>query len=171
MAFRGGRSPSPFMEVLRNPRYRAVWYVVNVAEITRWMELLVTSVLVLHLTDSPLQLALVLVFNNLARPICSPFTGLIADRFDRKKIWFTAQTINLGAAAALFAMLALGIVAPWHVFAAMFLQGINRSLEDPARRTAVFDIVGERRVVNALSIDSISMTGGPGSPGRCWVGS
>ncbi len=160
MAFRGGRSPSPFMEVLRNPRYRAVWYVVNVAEITRWMELLVTSVLVLHLTDSPLQLALVLVFNNLARPICSPFTGLIADRFDRKKIWFTAQTINLGAAAALFAMLALGIVAPWHVFAAMFLQGINRSLEDPARRTAVFDIVGERRVVNALSIDSISMTVG-----------
>ena len=73
MAVVRGRPASPMMEVLRNRRFRAIWYVVNVAEVTRWMELLVTSVLVYSLTDSALMLGLVLAFENLPRPICSPF--------------------------------------------------------------------------------------------------
>ena len=154
------RPTSPMMEVLRNPLFRAIWYVVNVAELTRWMELLVTSVLVYSLTDSALMLGLVLAFENLPRPIFSPFTGVIADRFDRKKIWVIALAIKFAGGVALFVLLWSGQIAPWHVFAAMLLQGISRALEDPARRTAVFDIVGERRVVNALSIDSISGTVG-----------
>ena len=148
------------LEVLGNPRFRAIWYVVNVAELTRWMELLVTSVLVYSLTDSALMLGLVLGFENLPRPIFSPFTGIIADRFDRKKIWVSSMAIKAGAGIALFVLLMTGQIAPWHVFAAMLLQGISRALEDPARRTAIFDIVGERRVVNALSIDSLSGTVG-----------
>ena len=160
MAATTRRHTSPMMEVLGNPRFRAVWYVISVAEVTRWMELLVTSVLVYSLTDSTLMLGLVLGFENLPRPMFSPFTGIIADRFDRKKIWFSALAIKLGAAVALLGLLATGNIAPWHVFGAMFLQGVSRALEDPARRTALFDIVGERRVVNALSIDSISMTAG-----------
>ena len=148
------------LEVLGNARFRAIWYVVNVAELTRWMELLVTSVLVYSLTDSSLMLGLVLGFENLPRPIFSPFTGIIADRFDRKKIWVSSLAIKAAAGVALFALLLSGQIAPWHVFAAMLMQGISRALEDPARRTAIFDIVGERRVVNALSIDSMSGTVG-----------
>jgi MFS family permease len=148
------------MEVLQNRRFRAIWYVVNVAELTRWMELLVSSLLVYWLTDSPLMLGLVLAFENLPRPVLSPFTGIIADRFDRKRIWFSALAIKLVAAVILLVLLGFGLIAAWHIFASMFAQGVSRALEDPARRTAVFDIVGERRVVNALSIDSISMTMG-----------
>lgn len=160
MAVSAGRPASPMMEVLQNPRFRAIWYVVNVSELTRWMELLVTSVLVYSLTNSTLMLGLVLGFENLPRPIFSPFTGIIADRFDRKKIWISSMAIKLGAGVALFFLLFSGHIAPWHVFVAMLLQGVSRALEDPARRTAIFDIVGERRVVNALSIDSMSGTVG-----------
>ena len=160
MAVPRTRPTSPMMEVLQNRRFRAIWYVVNVAELTRWMELLVSSLLVYWLTDSPLMLGLVLAFENLPRPVLSPFTGIIADRFDRKRIWFSALAIKLVVAIVLLVLLAMGLIAAWHIFASMFAQGISRALEDPARRTAVFDIVGERRVVNALSIDSISMTMG-----------
>ena len=160
MARIGVRTTSPMLEVLGNQRFRAIWYVVNVAELTRWMELLVTSLLVYSLTNSALMLVLVLAFENLPRPIFSPFTGIIADRFDRKKIWFSSLAIKAAAGIALFVLLLFGLIAPWHVFAAMLLQGVSRALEDPARRTAIFDIVGERRVVNALSIDSMSHTVG-----------
>ena len=160
LAISAGRPASPMMEVLQNPRFRAIWYVVNVSELTRWMELLVTSVLVYTLTDSTLMLGLVLGFENLPRPIFSPFTGIIADRFDRKKIWIISMAIKLSAGVAIFVLLITGYIAPWHVFAAMLMQGVSRALEDPARRTAIFDIVGERRVVNALSIDSMSGTVG-----------
>ncbi len=160
MARIGVRPTSPMIEVISNPRFRAIWYVVNVVEVTRWMELLVSSVLVYSLTDSALMLGLVLAFENLPRPFLSPFTGIIADRFDRKKIWVISVAIKFVTAVALFLLLFSGQIAPWHVFASMLMQGVSRALEDPARRTAVFDIVGERRVVNALSIDSISMTVG-----------
>ena len=116
------------MEVLQNPRFRAIWYVVNVSELTRWMELLVTSVLVYSLTNSTLMLGLVLGFENLPRPIFSPFTGIIADRFDRKKIWISSMAIKLGAGVALFFLLFSGQIAPWHVFVAMLPQGISLSL-------------------------------------------
>lgn len=160
MARSGVGHTSPMLEVLANSRFRAIWYVVNVSELTRWMELLVTSVLVYSLTDSSLMLGLVLGFENLPRPIFSPFTGIIADRFDRKKIWVSSLAIKLFAGVGLFVLLLTGNIAPWHVFAAMLAQGVSRALEDPARRTAIFDIVGERRVVNALSIDSMSGTVG-----------
>ena len=131
MARIGVRTTSPMLEVLGNQRFRAIWYVVNVAELTRWMELLVTSLLVYSLTNSALMLVLVLAFENLPRPIFSPFTGIIADRFDRKKIWFSSLAIKAAAGIALFVLLLFGLIAPWHVFAAMLLQGVSRALEDP----------------------------------------
>ena len=39
-------------------------------------------------------------------------------------------------------------------------RGATKALEDPSRRTAILDIVGERRLVNALSLDTISNTSG-----------
>ena len=42
------------------------------------MEHLVLSWLIWQVTRSPLPLALVLVFNNLPRPLCSPFAGPVS---------------------------------------------------------------------------------------------
>ena len=124
------------------------------------MEILVLSWLVLQDTHSPFQLGLVLVFNNLPRPFFSLFTGFIADRFSRHRILSVAQTINVLAATVLLFLIVSGLVQPWHVFVVAFALGVSRSLEDPSRRTAVLDIVGERRLVNAISLDVISNTTG-----------
>ena len=40
------------------------------------------------------------------------------------------------------------------------MYGIAKSFEDPSRRTAMFDIVGQGRVVNAMSLEHIGNTGG-----------
>jgi predicted MFS family arabinose efflux permease len=46
------------------------------------------------------------------------------------------------------------------VFTAIALQGATKSVEDPSRRTAILDIVGEGRLVNGLSLDVMSNTFG-----------
>ena len=124
------------------------------------MELLVLSWLILQATQSPLQLGLVLVFNNLPRPALSLFTGFIADRFDRWRILMASQVINTLVAGAILALIVTDSIVSWHVYAAVFVQGATKSLEDPSRRTGILDIVGERRLVNALSLDTISNTSG-----------
>lgn len=144
--------------VLQSADFRIMWYVGSVGEFGRRMELLVLSWLVLQLTDSYFQLGLVLAFNNLSRPLVSMFTGYIADRFPRGTVLITGQTINVLTAATLLMVIAIDsdLIEPWHVFAAVFIQGLTKAIEDPSRRTAIFDIVGQRRLVNALSLDVIS---------------
>ena len=156
------RRPSniPALTVLRDRDFRAIWYVGGLHEISRRMELLVLSWLILQTTDSPFQLGLVLVFNNLPRPLISLFAGLVADRFSRLRILAVAQTTNTLVAAAILLLILNDTITSWHVFSAVFMQGVTKSLEDPSRRTAIMDIAGDRRIVNALSLDQISNTVG-----------
>ena len=150
----------PVFSVLQNPKFRVLWYVGGLAEVARWMEMLVLSWLVLQATNSPFQLGLVLVFNNAPRPFFSLFAGLIADRFSRHLMLIIGQTVNMAAAAALLTLIVVDLVQPWHVFLIAFIQGSTRALEDPARRTGILDIVGERRLVNAMSLEVITNTTG-----------
>ena len=153
-------SNAPAFTVLQDRDFRALWYVGGLHEVSRRMEMLILSWLILQTTDSPFQLGLVLVFNNLPRPFFSLFSGLVADRFSRYRVIFLAQTINTVTAGAILALIVAGNIAPWHVFLAVFVQGLTKALDDPSRRTAILDIVGERRLVNALSLDQIANTAG-----------
>ncbi len=124
------------------------------------MELLVLSLLVFQITQSPFQIALILVFNNAARPLVSPFTGLIADRFSRRRTLMAAQAINTTTAGTLLTLIMLDSISPWQIFSAATLLGVTKALEDPARRTGILDIVGEGRIVNAMSLEVITNTTG-----------
>ena len=146
------------MSVLRITDFRVIWSVGSVGEFARRMELLVLSWLTLQVTDSYFQLGLVLVFNNAPRPVIAMFTGYIADRFSRQKIMLYAQLANVLTTATLLGVIAYDreLIQAWHVFGAVLIQGLTKAIEDPSRRTAILDIVGERRLVNALSLDVIS---------------
>ena len=148
----------PIWSVLQNPNFRTIWYVGSLGEVGRRMELFVLSWLILQLTDSYFQLGLVFAFNNLPRPMVSLYTGYIADRFPRARVLMTGQIINVLTGVVLLAVMTydFDLIQPWHVFGAVFIQGITKSIEDPSRRTAIFDIVGQNRLVNALSLDVIS---------------
>jgi MFS family permease len=148
----------PLFAVLHDVDFRTLWYVGGLSEVARWMEQLILSLLIWQVTHSPLQLAMVLGFNNLPRPLCSPFAGLLADRLSRRFLLLGAQLLNTCMALTLLALLWLDILQPWQVFVAVVLSGVTRSLEDPSRRTAIADLVGTERLVNALSLDVINHT-------------
>ena len=147
-----------FRSVLGEADFRILWYVGGLSEVARWMEQLVLSLLIWEVTRSPLQLAFVLVFNNLPRPLCSPLTGLLADRFSRRRLLFAAQFLATVTALGLLLTLLHGTIQPWLVYFAVSLMGVTKALEDPSRRTAILDIVGSQRLVNALSLDGINNT-------------
>ena len=150
----------PALAVLRDGNFRTLWYVIGLIETSLRLELLVLSLLILQTTDSPFQLGLVLVFSYVPRPVFSLFSGHIADRLNRHRILLAAQSLNTLTSAAILLLLMGDLIQPWHVFIAVFLQGTARTLEQPARRTGIFDIVGQRRVVSAVSLETISQTAG-----------
>ena len=145
-----------------NADFRLIWYVGSLAEFCRRFELLVLIWLILQVTDDYFQLGLLVVFNNIVRPFVSPFAGYLADRVNRRNVLLVAQGINIATTAALLGAMSydISLLQPWHVFAAVFIQGLTKAIEDPSRRTAIMDIVGRQRLVNAVSLDVISQNVG-----------
>ena len=153
-------SSIPVFNVLQNKAFINVWCAGSLHEISRRTELLVLSLLIFQTTGSPFQLLLVLVFNNVPRPILSLIFGSIADRFNRWHVMLLAQFANVLTSGVVLGLIFYDVVQPWQLYLALIMQGITKALEAPSRRTAILDIVGETKVVNALSLDQIGNTTG-----------
>lgn len=146
----------PAFDVLKNGDFRNLWTVKVVNEVSRRMELLALGYLVLRMTDSPFQVGLIAVFLNLPRPFFSLFAGLVADRLDRRRVLIGVHAIYSVISTALLLLLVIGVIEPWHIFIAIFLQGSAKVLDDPSRRTAIFDLAGQERLASAMSLETIN---------------
>ena len=154
------RARAPAFLVLQDSNFRAMWCVTFFGEMSRHMGLLVLSWFILEETDSVFNLALILVFFHLPRPLLSMPGGMIADRFNRQLILLVARSLNILTVLSVFILFVSGTIQPWHAIGAPFVHGIAKSIEDPSRRTAIFDIAGQGRVVNAMSLEHIGNTSG-----------
>ncbi len=149
--------------LLRERDFRTIWSVGILAEFGRRNEILVWSLLLFKVIEAPASyLMLLWVFNNLPRPFVSPIAGYIADRFPRQRVMLLMQAVNVVAVSGLLAMMiySLESLQAWHIFLVAFIQGTTKAIEDPSRRTGIFDIVGRDRIVNAMSLDVIAQNVG-----------
>ncbi len=124
------------------------------------MEVLVLGYLILRLTDSPFQVGLIPVLLYAPRPVLTMFAGLFADRLDRQRILLVAYIAYFGLAAMLLGLLITGAIQTLYVFLIILLKGSVEALDDPSRRTAMFDLAGPERIVNAMSLETITQTSG-----------
>ena len=118
------------------------------------MEQFVLALLIGGITGSYLQIGLMGVFLNAPRLLFSLFSGVMADRLDRRLIMVAAHACYFGIAAVILLLLVADVIQPWHVFAVLFLQGLVKVLDDPSRRTAMLDLVGTDRIANAVALES-----------------
>jgi MFS family permease len=152
------RSKLPVLALLGDRNFMAFWVASILNSISRFLELLVLSLYILDATDSTFQLGLIWVFSFIPRTVMSPFSGLIADRFNRQRILQIAQILNTIFASGILLLFAFNLIEPWHIFIAVFLQGGIRSLEDTTRRPALVDIVGSEHVITGISLAVIGLT-------------
>ena len=151
------------LALMRERDFRIIWSVGILAEFGRRNEILVWSLLLFKVIEAPASyLMLLWVFNNLPRPFVSPIAGYIADRFSRQRVMLLTQAVNVVTVAALLALMLNGLdsLQSWHIFIVAFVQGTTKAIEDPSRRTGIFDIVGRDRLVNAMSLDVIAQNVG-----------
>ncbi len=151
---------TPVLIVLQSKDFRLLWGARWIHEVSRRMELLVLGYLIFSLTDSAFQVGLLAVFLNGPRPALSLFAGLLADRLDRRRILVGVYFAYLGIAATLLLLLMSNAIQPWQEFSIILLQGIVKVLDDPTRRTALFDLAGEERIAHAMSLETLTNNGG-----------
>lgn len=160
------------LRAFSTPGFWRIWTGSMVWYSARWMDLFVLQWQVLVMTDSAFQVTLVGFYRMLPMFVLGLFTGLIADRFDRRRVLLFAQLWN-GAASASLGILALtDRLALWHLAILVTALGFAWALDLPSRRSYIYDMIGPRRVVNAMALDHVGMDGarmlGPALGGLLW---
>lgn len=120
----------------------------------RWMEQIIVGWLVLELTDSAWQVAVIGFYQSVPFLVSGFFSGDLIDRFGRRKIILLAQLTNFLVAVVLALLLWTDRIAYWHLVAGALLGGTAWSLDWPARRSFVPDLVGKEKTVDAMLLES-----------------
>ena len=101
--------------------------------------------------------------------LLSPYAGLIADRFPKRRLLQVTQ-LMIAVPAAMLGVLALtGVAQTWHVYLLAFIFGIGTAFDGPARQAFVSEMVGPDDLTNAVGLNSASFNAarlvGPGLAG------
>ncbi|GAB3120336.1 MFS transporter [Glaciibacter psychrotolerans] len=88
-----------------------------------------------------------------------PWSGLIADRFDRRKLLILTQTSMGALALGLGLITVLGVVELWHVYLFAFALGVVSAIDAPARQAFVGELVNDDNMSNAVALNSASFNG------------
>jgi MFS family permease len=86
--------------------------------------------------------------------LLSPYAGVIADRFPKRRLLQLTQAVMAGASLLLGAITVLGVVEVWHVYVLAFVFGIGSAFDAPARQAFVSEMVAQDEVTNAVGLNS-----------------
>jgi MFS family permease len=124
-----------------------------------WMQMVAAAWLVLQLTGSGVALGIdtALAFGPIL--LFGPLGGSLADRYDKRRILLATQVTFGALAFVLWGIVATGVVELWMVYALSFLQGVTTSIDQPTRQSFFAEMVEDRDLPNAVSLNSAVMTG------------
>lgn len=143
---------------LRHKDFRLLWLGGGMDNTGRWMDAVVMGLLVLELTDSAWQVALLFVMRWLPMLVFAMVSGIIADRVNRWLVMMAARTGSVVATVVILALVASDTIQSWHLLLASLALGWLYVLEFPSRRSLIYDIVGLPLISNAMSLETISTT-------------
>ncbi|HJR50903.1 MAG TPA: MFS transporter, partial [Gemmatimonadales bacterium] len=152
-----GAAPHAFAEILRDVSYRRLWLSGLFVNGARWMDLVLLGWLAFQLTDSPFMVAVAAFARSAPMMLLGPFAGLVADRMHRGRVLLFTQSLGIVTGLALAALFFAGWGRFWPMVALQTLFGVLWALDFPARRTALYALVGSRRVATAVSLETVSM--------------
>ncbi|HZY00337.1 MAG TPA: MFS transporter [Dermatophilaceae bacterium] len=101
--------------------------------------------------------------------IFAPISGMIADRFPKRRILFATQSALALTSLLTGVLVVTGSVQLWQIFLLAFIQGVAAALDNPARQTFVSEMVPHESLSNAVGLNSASFNAarliGPGVAG------
>ncbi|MFC8190323.1 MFS transporter [Cellulomonas sp. NPDC057328] len=142
-----------------------------VANVGTWMQRVAQDWLVLtQLTsDSGVAVGVTTALQFGPTLLLSAWAGLLADRFDRRKLLVLTQVLQGVLAAGLGVLVLSGRAELWHVYVFAGLLGCVTAVDGPVRQTFVAELVPARRLSNAVGLNSASFNAarlvGPGVAG------
>lgn len=124
-----------------------------------WMQTIGLSWLVLKLTHSGTQIGLVVAAQFLPILLFGVWGGVVADRFDKRRILYCTQTAAGLLALTLGLLVVTHHIHLWMIYALAAGLGLVTIVDNPSRQTFFIEMVGRDRLKNAVTLNSTVVNG------------
>lgn len=139
-------------ESLRIPQFRWLYISNTTFFLAMQGQLVVRAWLVYSLTESEFALGLVSLMVALSMLSLGPVGGVAADRFERRGLVAAGQATVVVAEVIVLSLLLSGKLDYWHILVQVTVVGAVFPFVMPARNAIVADVVGRRRLTNAMAL-------------------
>ena len=142
-----------FLELLKNnPTFRRLWMGLAISMMGEWFSTVALFVLIYTLTGSELGIGLLFVIRMFSMALPQIFTGMLADRFSRKKIMIWS---NLLSAIAVISLLLVNDENDvWLIYAISALLMALHAVFIPAESASIPNVTKENELLTANALNS-----------------
>ena len=150
------RGPVGLGGLLRNREFRLIWLIGAASNTLRWLEILAVGVVVFDMTGSPFQVAFMIILRFLPMALMGAFTGVVAERVNRRVFLILSLVFMLGTSVMLTLLAFGGYLNLWVIGLSVVLNGLFWTTDNPIRRTLLGEVVRPAQIGIAMSLDTVT---------------
>ncbi len=148
------------LRAFRHRSFRLFFLGQGVSQFGTWLQLIATSWLIYRLTGSAFYLGLASFALQIPFLVLAPMAGVWVDRLPKRTVLRTTNSIALAQSLAMLALVATGLIQPWHLIAGNLVLGVVNAFDSPARQSFLIELVeGRADLPNAIAFQSMLMNG------------
>ncbi|HEY1218785.1 MAG: MFS transporter [Bryobacteraceae bacterium] len=135
--------------------FRLMWVGACTSSIGTWMQIVAQAWLVYDLSKSGFLLGLDMFLGGIPIFLFSLFGGVIADRFERRRVLLASQWVQMASAFTLTILVLFHVVHVWHILGLSFVSGFAQAFGGPAYLALIPTLVNKEDMPNAIALNSI----------------
>src|ERR1700758_893213 len=147
------------LRALRHRNFQLFFSGQLISLIGTWMDNIAEAWLVYRLTGSSLLLGTVAFAGQIPVFLMSPVGGMVADRFNRRKVVIATQVASMIFAFILAMLTLTKRVTVSEVVVLAALMGVVNAFHIPARQSFLVEMVGREDLMNAIALNSSMFNG------------
>jgi MFS family permease len=147
------------LTALRYAQFRRYWLGNLAAVGGQQMMWVAQGWLVYELTKSAVYLGYVGLATAAPAILLNLAGGVVADRFDQRKVILSTQVVTAVAVFLLGSLTALDIVQVWQVLVVAFISGSMQAFNNPARQSIFPQLLDRKDLPNAVALNSVVWQG------------
>ncbi|MFE4015828.1 MFS transporter [Streptomyces sp. NPDC059101] len=141
----------PAVPLSRNRDYNVLWSSQLLSELALEMAAVAVPLLIIARHGSPVQLGLASSALAAAHLVAVVPAGVLADRWDRRRLMLGCQLLRMLGTASLAGALLMGRYAFWHMLLVVVADGFLGSVFDPAEHAALPQVVPPGQLSTAVA--------------------
>jgi MFS family permease len=140
------------LRIHRNYRLFFTGQIISV--VGTWMQNTALAWFVLDLTHSPVAVGFLAFCRFVPFSVFGLVSGVVADRFDNRRLVMTTQVFQMSVSIALAALAFSGQATVWEAYALAVLGGIGLVFDAPGRNSLTYQMVGRDELPNAIALNA-----------------